>query len=212
VVNQLGFSDKLQGMKRIILIGPILFATVTLSLTTIKYDFLRGLGWHPINDPTFDWPSGLALGPYGIIMTLTFIVSGLLMSMLGLRLRADLKPGTATTIGSTLVVAAGLALAALASTTDPTLSTTHATWHGRLHDLSFVLLGLSLMPGMLILGKAFRDEPRWRGFSTYTWSTAALALPTFFLKGAFFYVFLFSILLWTELVAWKLVKSSETPS
>src|SRR5688572_16693120 len=130
-------------MKRIILLGPILFATVTLSLTTIKYDFLRSLGWHPINDPTFDWPSGLALGPYGIIMTLTFIISGLLMSLLALRLRADLKPGMSRTIGSTLLVAAGLALAGLSFTTDPTLSTTHATLHGRLHDLSFVILGLS---------------------------------------------------------------------
>ena len=195
-------------MKRIILIGPVLFATVILSLTLIKYDFLRGLGWHPINDPTFDWPSGLALGPYGIIMTLTFIISGLLMAMLGLRLLLDLKPGAASRAGSLLLMFAGLALAALSSTTDPTLTTTHATWHGRLHDLSFVLLGLSLMPGMLILGKAFRDEPGWRNFSIYTWATAALALPTFFLKGAFFYVFLFAILLWTELVAWKLVKES----
>lgn len=195
-------------MKRIILLGPILFATVTLSLTTIKYDFLRGLGWHPINDPTFDWPSGLALGPYGFIMTLTFIVSGLLMSTLGLRLRAHLKPGVWTWIGSTLLVAAGIALACLAFPTDPTIRNYPLTWHGFLHDMFFVILGLSLMPGMLILGKSFREMEGWHNFSIYTWSTAALALPTFFLKGAFFYVFLFSILLWAELVAWKLVKDA----
>ena len=205
-------------MKRILLVGPLLLATVTATLTIIKYDFLRGLGWHPINDPTFDWPSGLALGPYGIIMTLTFIISGLLMSMLGLRLFLDLstssrrrlKPGAASKAGSALLMCAGLALAALSFTTDPTIRTTPATLHGRLHDLSFVLLGLSLMPGMLILGKAFRDDPRWHSFGLYTWITAALALPTFFLKGAFFYVFLFAILLWTELVAWKLVKDTKT--
>ncbi len=195
-------------MKRILLIGPVLFGTVTVTLTIIKYDFLRGLGWHPINDPTFDWPSGLALGPYGIIMTLTFIISGLLMSMLGLRLFRSLKPGAASKAGSFLLMCAGLALAALASTTDPTLRTTQATLHGRLHDLSFVLLGLSLMPAMIILGVAFRDDTRWHTFGLYTWITAALALPTFFVKGAFFYVFLFAVLLWTELVAWKLVKDT----
>ena len=78
-------------MKRIILLGPILFALVLITLTIIQYDFLRGLGWHPINDPTFDWPSGLALGPYGIVMTATFIISGFLIAILALRLKADLK-------------------------------------------------------------------------------------------------------------------------
>ena len=58
-------------MKRIFLIGPLLFALVVVTLTLLQYDFLRGLGWDPINAPTFDWPSGLALGPYGIVMTLT---------------------------------------------------------------------------------------------------------------------------------------------
>ncbi len=196
-------------MKRILLLGPILFATITTALTFVKYDYLRGLGWHPIHDPTFDWPSGLALGPYGFIMTLTFIISGLLMALLALRLKADLKPGLASTAGSILLAFAGLALASLSFTTDPTIRSTPATWHGRLHDLSFVLLGLSLMPSMLILGKAFRDDPRWEKFGLYTWITAALAIPTFALKGAAFYIFLLAVLLWTELIAWRLVKTDR---
>jgi len=197
-------------MKRILLLGPALFAAVTTVLTFVQYDFLRGLGWHPLNDPTLDWPSGIALGPYGIIMTLTFIISGGLMAMLGLRLRADLKPGAATTIGSALMVAAGVAMALLAFPTDPTHRTYPLTWHGFLHDMFFVVMGLSLMPGMLVLASSFRVTPGWENFAIYTWGTAGLALPTFFLKGAFFYVFLFSILLWTELIAWKLVRSSSS--
>jgi hypothetical protein len=195
-------------MKRVLLLGPVVFITVITALTFIKYEFLRGLGWHPIYDPTFDWPSGLALGPYGFIMTATFILSGSLLSLLGLRLRANLNPGAASKIGSALLFLAGLALAGLAFTTDPTIRSTPATWHGRLHDLSFVLLGLTLMPAMLILGKAFRDDPRWHHYGLYTWITAALVIPTFALKGAAFYVFLFAVLLWTEVVAWKLVKNN----
>jgi hypothetical protein len=149
-------------------------------------------------------------------MTATFIVSGLLMSMLGLRLRADLstgsrrrlKPGAASKAGSALFVCAGLALAGLAFTTDPTIRSTPATWHGRLHDLFFVLLGLSLMLSMLFLGAAFRADPRWRGYGLYTWITAALAVPTFALKSAAFYVFLFAVLLWTELIAWRVIKTA----
>lgn len=191
-------------MKRIILLGPALFASVLAALTLVKYDFLRSLGWHPINDPTFDWPSGLALGSHGWIMTATFIISGLIMILFAVRLFADLKPDRTPRAGCALLAFAGLALAALAFTTDPTIRTTPATWHGRLHDLSFVLLGLTLFPAMIVLGFAFRKNERWKNYALYTWLTLALAAPAFALKGAAFYVFLFAILLWNEIIAWKL--------
>ncbi len=191
-------------MKRIILLGPILFALVLITLTIVQYDFLRGLGWHPINDPTFDWPSGLALGPYGVVMTATFIISGLLIAILALRLKADLKPAATSQAGSVLLVLSGLALASLAFTTDPTIRSTPATWHGRLHDLSFVLLGLTLFPSMIVLGFAFQQNKSWKRFSLYTWLTVACAIPAFILKGAAFYIFLLAILFWIETLAWKL--------
>lgn len=195
-------------MKKIILIGPILFAGVLATLTIVKYDFLLSLGWHPINDPTFDWPSGLALGPYGWIMTATFITSGLIMTLFARRLFLDLKLTPASKLGTTLMAFAGLFLAALAFTTDPTIRDYPATWHGRLHDLSFVLLGLSLFPAMIVLGFAFRADERWQNFAIYTWATLALAGPAFFIKGAAFYVFLFAILLWNELAAIRLNRLS----
>jgi hypothetical membrane protein len=191
-------------MKKLILIGPILFAVVLATLTLVKYDFLLSLGWHPINDPTFDWPSGLALGPYGWIMTATFITSGLIMTLFARRLFLDLKPGTTSKLGATLMAFAGLFLAALAFTTDPTIRDTPATWHGRLHDLSFVLLGLTLFPAMIVLGFAFRADERWKNFAVYTWGTLALAGPAFFIKGAAFYIFLLAILLWNVLAAQRL--------
>ena len=191
-------------MKRTILIGPILFALVLVTLTIVQYDFLRGLGWHPINDPTFDWPSGLALGPYGLVMTATFIISGLLIALLALRLKADLNPAVTSQAGSVLLVLSGLALASLAFTTDPTIRSTPATWHGRLHDLSFVFLGLTLFPSMIVLGFAFQQNKSWKRFSLYTWLTVACAIPAFVLKGAAFYVFLLAILFWIETLAWKL--------
>jgi hypothetical membrane protein len=191
-------------MKRIILLGPILFASVLTILTIVEYDFLLSLGWHPINDPTFDWPSGLALGRYGWIMTATFITSGMLMLLLGIRLFSDLKPAPASRAGSTLMIFAGVALALLAATTDPTIRDYPSTWHGRLHDLSFVLLGLTLFPAMIVLGFAFRNDEKWRNLSLYTWGTILLAAPAFALKGAAFYVFLFAILVWNEVVAIRL--------
>jgi hypothetical protein len=194
---------------RVGILGPLLFGSIVTTLTILKYDFLISLGWHPTLRPTFDWPSGLALGDYGWVMTTTFLLSGLFMAIFasGLRLRL---PRTALTFLATLTLTfAGLAIAGLAFTTDPTIRSTPATWHGRLHDLSFIALGLTLMPAMILLGFAFQQDARWKNLSVYTWVTVALALPTFWLKGAAFYVFILSILVWSEVVALKLRSIGE---
>ena len=90
---------------------------------------------------------------------MTFFASGLRLSL----------PSSRLTFYSTFALSlAGIFLAGLAFTTDPTVRSTPATWHGRLHDLSFVLLGLALPVAMILLGFAFRQEARWRNLSAYT--------------------------------------------
>ncbi len=126
------------------------------------------------------------------------------MTLLAYRLFLDLQPAFTSRLGSTLFAFAGVALAMLAFTTDPTIRETPSTWHGRLHDLSFVLLGLTLFPAMIILGFAFRIDDKWKSLSLYTWLTLCLAAPAFALKGAAFYVFLFAILVWNEALAIRL--------
>ena len=192
------------------IVGPIWFACVVTTLSIVQYDFMRGLGWNPIHAPTFDWPSGLSLGPYGLWMTLTFIFSGLLMAVFALSLRTTLDEGTAPRIGTLSLLLAGCALAGLAFTTDPTLRSTPATWHGRLHDLSFVLLGVFMLLSMLGSGQAFQSGSLWKGFGSYTFVTAALAIPSFALKGIAFYLFLGAILTWSVTTAIKLFCLSNT--
>jgi len=188
------------------MIGPFFFGVVLTALTILKYDFLLSLGWHPLLAPTFDWPSGLALGEHGWIMTSTFILSGSTMIIFASGLGLSLPPVRPALIGTLLLSLAGPALMGLAFTTDPTLSSTPATWHGRLHDLSFVLLGLTLMPAMILLGFAFCKDDHWINLSRYTWITVALALPAFWLKGAAFYIFIAAVLAWSEVVAVQLNK------
>ena len=192
------------------MIGPALFGFVLTTLTILKYDFLLTLGWHPQSAPTFDWPSGLALGDYGWSMTTTFILSGFMLTLFASGLRLSLPRSRVTLIASFVLSLAGIALAGLAFTTDPTLRSTPATWHGRLHDLSFILLGLTLMPSMILLGFAFRQDVFWRSLSSYTWGTALLAVPTFSLKGSVFYIFLFAVLVWCEVIAMRLNSKVET--
>lgn len=181
------------------LVAPILFAVVVTGLTVAQAGFMRTLGWNPLG-PIIDWPSGLAMGPSGWLMTVTFFVCGALMAFFAYGLKLALQEKFATT----LLIFAGFAMMGLVFTSDPTLGRTSYTWHGFLHDAFFAVLGFTLMPGMLLLGRVFQHEEQWKNLSVYTWGTLALVIPTFWLKGLAFYVFLLAILVWCEIVAWRL--------
>jgi hypothetical protein len=181
------------------IVGPILFAVVVAGLTILESDFMRTLGWHPLG-PVIDWPSGLARGPSGWLMTATFFLCGALMAFFAHGLKLVFQDKLATT----LLMIAGIAMMGLIFTTDETLSPAPRTWHGLLHDGFFTVLGFTLMPGMLLLGRVFRRNAQWEDLSVYTWATLALIIPTFWLKGVAFYVFLAAILTWCVVVAFRL--------
>ena len=181
------------------IVAPILFAVVVTGLTIAEADFMRTLGWNPTG-PVIDWPSGLAMGPYGWIMTVTFFVCGSLMVFFAYGLKLALRDQLATT----LLMLAGLAMMGLVFTSQPTIGRTSYTWNGFLHDAFFVVLGFTLMPGMLFLGRVFQKYEHWKKLALYTWGTLALVIPTFWLKGVAFYAFLLAILTWSEVVAFRL--------
>jgi hypothetical protein len=185
------------------IIGPLLFGIVVLTLSILQYPFMRSLGWDPLFRPTFDWPSGLALGPLGWIMTITFLLSGALLSIFAWGLRGELRnnPGQ---VGTILLIWAGIAMMGLAFSTDRVISPVPISWHGRLHDLSFTALGLMLIPAMIVFGISFRQTDHWRRLWLFTWLAAALAIPTFAIKGFVFYAFLAAMLAWNEIVAIQL--------
>ena len=181
------------------MIGPVLFAIVVTGLTIAEADFMRSLGWDPLGR-VIDWPSGLAMGPYGWLMTATFFLCGAMMAFFAYGLKLALKDGLATT----LLMLAGFAMMGLVFTSQPTIGRTSYTWNGFLHDAFFVVLGATLMPGMLLLGRVFQKHEHWKDLALYTWGTLALVIPTFWLKGIAFYVFLLAILVWSEIIAFRL--------
>lgn len=189
------------------IIGPLLLGGVTAVLTILERDYMLSIGWR-LNAP-LDWPSGLALGPLGWIMTLTFLVSGALVVIFASGLRLSLPPVLSARIATWLLIGAGYGMIGLISPTDRTLQTTPSTWHGRIHDASFVVIGLTLMPAMVILGYTFLNDSRWKSLAIYTWLTAALSVPTFWMKGFAFYIFLAAILIWCEVVALRLRSTAK---
>jgi hypothetical protein len=181
------------------IIGPAVFAVLVTGLTFAEADFVRSIGWNPFGN-VLDWPSGLALGPYGWLMTINFFISGAMMVFFAYGLKLALQEKFATT----LLMLAGFAMMGLVFTTDPTIRSYPKTWHGILHDSFFAVLGVMLMSGMLLLGRVFQKHEHWKNLSIYTWGTLALVVPTFWLKGPWFYLFLSAILIWSEVVAFRL--------
>jgi Protein of unknown function (DUF998) len=190
-------------------IGPLLFAGVLIALTFAEYHFMRSLGWEPLSLTAVDWPSGLALGPYGRVMTAAFLINSVSVGLFALGLRRTLPTTAAARTAIWLLLLAAIAMMGLVATTDPSNHSTPVTWHGRVHDLSFAILGCTLFPSMLILGWVFRRDSRWRGLSTYTWLTAGLAIPTFAIKGVAFYLFLGGVVTWTVIVTRRMSKLSR---
>jgi hypothetical protein len=181
------------------MIAPIVFAVIVTGLTFAEADFMRSIGWQPFGN-VLDWPSGLAMGPYGWLMTINFFACGALMAFFAYGLKVALQDKLATT----LLMFAGFAMMGLVFTTDPTIRSYPKTWHGFLHDGFFALLGVTIMLGMLLLGRVFQKDAHWKNLAVYTWATLALVIPTFWLKGLAFYIFLLAILVWCEVVAFRL--------
>jgi hypothetical protein len=186
------------------MLGPLVLGCMLVVLTVAQYDFLRSLGWHPLAAPTTDWPSGLALGPYGAYMTGTFIVCGLLLMAFAEGLRRALGCNWAGRSGALLLVLAGAAMIALSAPTDPTFGGGPATTPGRIHDLAFAALGLTYWPALLILAWGFRRDPQWQAYAPFTVLVSALVGPAFLLKGLLFYGLLLGVIVWCEAVALRL--------
>jgi hypothetical protein len=183
------------------IVGPIILGVVIGMLTVREYTFMRGLGWHPINAPTTDWPSGLALGPYGWIMVVTFVGSGSLLILFSFGMREAL-PGIRS--GPVFLVLAGVGMMLLGFKVDPTYRTTPATVYGTLHDIAFAIMGLSFLGAFVSFGYGFRRYEGWQGFARYSWLSALVVLPAITLKELIFYVFLLNTLAWVTYLASRL--------
>ncbi len=141
------------------MVGPVVFAGVLLALTLAQYDFMLGIGWRPLGDPSGAWPSGLALGPYGWAQVANFIVSGILLMIFAAGLHFGAPDGRCPRVGPALLFAAGAAMALMGFKTDPIQSTGPRTLHNLIHDLAFALLVLALLPAFFFLWRRFRETP-----------------------------------------------------
>lgn len=192
--------------------GPVLFGTVLVALTVLRYDFMLGIGWRPVTDPAGAWPSGLALGPYGWVQTANFVVSGLLVMIFAVGLHRGATGGRGSWGGPVLLFIAGMAMALMGFETDPIRRTTPRTLHGWIHDLAFVLFVLALLSALFFLWRRLEKDPLWQNHARYTLVTGILVAILLFLPGVAYYLFVAVVLLWIELTAIRLWRLSGSLS
>jgi hypothetical protein len=191
--------------------GPILFGTILVVLTVVQYDFMVEIGWQPLGDPAGAWPSGLALGPYGWMQVLNFVVPGLLLMLLAVGLHIGVD-GRGSRVGPGLLLMAGAAMALMGFETDPIFREGPRTLHGWIHDLAFALFVLALLPSFFFLWRKFRkDAPSapWRNHARYTLATGVIAALLIFLPGVAYYLFVVVVLAWMEVTAIRLWRHSR---
>ena len=193
------------------MIGPAVFALIVIVLTVLQYDFMVRLGWAPVGVSDVPWPSALALGPYGFLQVLNFVLFGVMLMVFAAGLQRGVAlSGRVSWAGPACLVAAGVALALLGFKTDPHMSTRSHTWHGLIHLGAFLLLGLSMFAALLFLWRRLEKDPTWRGYGWYSLVSAALALVLFLVPSQVAgYLFFAVLVAWVEVVAIRLRSSAD---
>lgn len=188
------------------MIGPAMFALIVVVLTILQYPFMVGLGWDPLGASDVPFPSALALGPYGFLQVLNFVLFGILLMVFAAGLqRGVAADGRISWAGPAFLVVAGVALVLLGFKTDPSMSAKAHTWHGLIHIGAFLLLNLSLLAAQLFLWRRLEKDPAWRGYGWYSLVSAVLALVLFFVPGQVAgYLFFAVWLAWVEVLAIRL--------
>lgn len=153
--------------------------------------------------------SELALGRYGFVLTVAFVIAGLGILGLAYAIRTLTLGSWGSFIGSLLIAIYGAgAILSAVFPTDPidspadvwSLSTT-----GTIHIVVALVSFLSAIAGMFILTRTFMTAARWRSLTPWLMLFPAGALALFFVQSEGPLVGLLQRLLVTVISAWLIV-------
>ena len=176
----------------------------------------------PHYSPISQAESDLAVGPYGYVMAINFVVRGFLTFAFLVGLIGATHLGARARVGVALLAIWGLGALILA--VFPTDVGSVVTVHGTIHNLTALVAFLGGAFGTLLLSFHFHGEPRLRTLEPVARAIAGLAVVMFFVTGAGFFVhrlssifglleriFIGLVLVWMLVVALELLRSSRTP-
>jgi hypothetical protein len=190
------------------LVGPPVFAVVVILLTALEWDFLHDLGWSAglFDSPDTPWPSSTALGDYGFLQVLNFLLLGL--SVLALSVALFRLLDVRRKVGPSLLALLGVGFVGSAIRTDD--KNAHGggpdTWNGAVHAAAFTVIVFAAIASVFVLAAQFRRDERWRPMSRPSLIAGLVALASLVANLAgggnlFFYTFIVVLLAWLSLLA-----------
>lgn len=162
--------------------------------------------------------SDLAVGPYGWIMNINFVIRGLLSATVTLAIYKAMKSSIRPVVGMILFgIWTGASFLLAFFNTDVSnfsVSMNSSTIHGRLH-LALAMIGFICAPvGILIISRAFRKGDKLKSLGTPALVISIISVLAFLFLGLggvharnfgiIERVCIGSVLLWIALVAFKL--------
>jgi hypothetical protein len=158
------------------MIGIALFMVMFLLQGWLRADY----------DPRRMSISELALGPYGWVQILNFIVLGASLLVFARGLAAEFPTGKASKAGPILLAITGIcAIGSAIFVTEPTaMPPTEWAWHGWVH-IVFALVAFVIWPILaIVFYRRFRQEPEWRPYAG--WSLLVAVVTTILLLTMIF--------------------------
>jgi Protein of unknown function (DUF998) len=141
-------------------VAPVGLAVVMVGLTLGEQSYLRHVGWSPIRRTPTEWPSLLALGPGGWLLTAAFVVGGLAGLLIGQQLWRQAMRRTLR-IASALFIAMNGALILVAFSADSPGQIADS-WHAKIHNHAYpLLLSAGLISAGLMAATSAGSGP-WR--------------------------------------------------
>jgi hypothetical membrane protein len=203
--------------------GPVLFTVAWLVAWSVQDDY----------SPRREDISALAAldAQHGWIMIAGIVALGLGLLALGLGLVNAIHDGASATVGSVLLVLAGLDFVAAGLARNDCSSELQAckervdsgdvSWHHNVHDLLGVAVFLLLVIAPLVLARAFRADSRWSDLRRYSLVTGALTFALLLVvfaeafegwNGLLQRVLLAVPLLWIAVLGMRLARASTRAS
>ena len=181
---------------------------VMFLLTLVEADFLRSQGWSPVGRTETQWPSLLALGPGGWLMSAAFAVSAIATFGVAHALWSVATDRRGRILAA-LVALGSVGLAGVTFPADPPGG--EATWHAAIHNGLYPLIPLTTIVAAVLCAVA-PPAGRWLNATFVRVSRLLAPLMVVFILAtsidpvaqlARYFAFA-SFLTWLGLLSWRL--------
>jgi hypothetical protein len=153
--------------------------------------------------------SELAIGPYGFVQTLAFVISGLGVIGLASAIRRLTTGSRGSFVGSLLIGIYGLGALVVAIFPTDRIDSEADVWSqsatGWIHTITAFVAYISAIVGMFVLTWTFARHPRWRSIVVGSALLAGAALALLFVQAEGPWVGLMQRLLITAISAWLIL-------